>query len=262
MNDRSKLKAKLVFPDDIRPDFAGFRPAAFTFLRGLKRNNERAWFQSRKEIYESEIRFPMECLLAEFGRHRRPSGVPVIGDPGAGIFRVHRDVRFARDKSPYKTHCGAVLTRTGRKGDPGLVYVHIEPGHCFVSAGFYRPDPQLLTAWRKRMVADPAEFLALVKPHERKGARTYMRSISSLKTLPHGFREHVGAPIAEYLKWQHFLLTRDLADRDVQSRKLITILRDHARRAAPLLAYGWEIADALPTDDPRRHMRRRDRAAD
>ena len=135
-----RMAKTLEFPDDIRPDFPGFSPAAFTFLAGLAKNNDRAWFTARKDVYDSEIRFPMECLLGEFAASRRLPDFPVQGDPKRGMFRVHRDVRFAKDKSPYKTHAGAVLTRSGGKGDPGIVYIHIEPGACFLSAGFYALD--------------------------------------------------------------------------------------------------------------------------
>src|SRR5690606_4538295 len=170
--DRPRLPVpmprELIFPDDVRPDFEGFGPAAFKFLRGLKRNNERAWFQARKDIYERELRFPMECLVASFGPHDR---LPVRGDPKRAVFRIHRDVRFSNDKRPYKTHIGAVLSRSGGRGDPGVVYIHIEPGGCFVGAGFYRPDPAFLTAWRQEMVREPEAFLAIARKLARPGRR-------------------------------------------------------------------------------------------
>ena len=92
--------AKLVFPDDFRPDFEGFRPAAFTFLRSLARHNERAWFTERRETYDAELRFPMECLIGEFRPGGAGDGLPVRGDPKKGLFRVHRDVRFSTQQHP------------------------------------------------------------------------------------------------------------------------------------------------------------------
>ena len=237
------MATRTLFPDDVRPDFAGFSPAAFKVLRGLKRNNDRAWFQKNKEVYDSEVKFAMECLVAEFGRDRR-TGLPVFGDPKSSIFRVYRDTRFSRDKTPYKTHCGAVLSRTARKGDPGLVYIHLAPGESFVSSGFYRPDPDLLLAWRRRMTANPKEFLTLVKAYARKG-KYYMRSISELKTMPRGFAEHATGPVADYLRWESFLITRDVADKDMQSRALVKIVREMAGTARPLLNYGWNLWDQV-----------------
>lgn len=249
------MNTRLVFPDDVRPDFEGFRPAAFAFLAGLARHNERAWFTARREVYETEVRFPLECLVAEFGSDRAGKGLPVRGDPQRSLFRIHRDVRFSPNKAPYKTHAGAVLSRTGGRGEPGVVYIHIEPVSSFVSAGFWRPDPRLLTAWRQRMVEDPESWLAIVRPYADGRDGAFMRTISALKTMPRGFKDEARSPVADYLRWTSFLLTRKLADAEAMDRGLIDIIRTHALKAVPLLEYGWDLADAPAEADPRRHMR-------
>ena len=249
------MTAKLIFPDDIRPDFDGFSDAAFGFLKGLARNNERGWFIENREVYETEIRFPLECLVAEFRPGGAGEGLPVRGDPTRAIFRIYRDIRFSKNKLPYKIHAGAVLSRSGARGEPGVVYIHIQPGNCFVSAGFWRVDPPTLAAWRRRMVEDPEEWLAIVAPFAEGGDAAYMRTISALKTMPRGFKQDAGSPVAEWLKWKSFLLTRQVDDRDAQSRDMVGIIREHARKAVPLLEYGWELADMPADDDPRRHMR-------
>jgi uncharacterized protein (TIGR02453 family) len=243
-----------LFPDDIRPDFEGFRPAAFTFLRRLKRNNERTWFLANKETYEAEVKFPLECLIAEFAPDRQAGrGLPVRGDPQRAVFRVNRDVRFSKNKQPYKTHAGAVLSRGGGRGEPGVVYVHIEPGNCRVSAGFWRTEPYELTAWRNRIVDDPEAWLDVVAPYANPKGRMFMRTISSLARLPRGFQEHKGAAIEPYLLWKSFLLTRPVADAEAQGRGLVEIVRTVARAAVPLLECGWTVVDAPSEKDPRRH---------
>ncbi len=249
------MTAPLVFPDDVRPDFEGFSPAAFRFLGDLARNNDRGWFAENRETYENEVRFPLECLVAEFRGDGAGKRLPVRGDPARGIFRIYRDVRFSKNKQPYKTHAGAVLSRSGRRSEPGVVYIHIQPGNCFVSAGFWRADPPMLTAWRRRMVDDPEEWLEIVGPYANGGDAAYMRAISTLKTMPRGFRGDADSPVADWVRWKSFLLTRPVADSDARSRGLIEIVREHAAKAAPLLEYGWEIADAPADADPRRHMR-------
>lgn len=249
------MNARLVFPDDVRPDFEGFRPAALELLRGLARNNERAWFTAHREAYETEVRFPLECLVAEFREGGAGKGLPVRGDPARGLFRVHRDVRFSHNKAPYKTHAGAVLSRTGGRGEAGVLYIHIEPGNSFVSAGFWRPDPHVLAAWRWRMVEEPEEWLAIVRPYADGRDPAFMRTISALKTLPRGFKDQAGSPVADWLGWKSFLLSRKVEDAETMDRGLIDIVRAHALKAAPLLEYGWEIADAPAEADPRRHMR-------
>jgi uncharacterized protein (TIGR02453 family) len=245
----------LEFPDDVRPDFQGFSKEAFGFLDGLKRNNDRAWFTDRKALYDAEVKFQMECLLGEFAPSRGPSALPVRGDPKRGMFRIYRDVRFAKDKQPYKTHAGAVLSRTGGRGEAGIVYIHIEPGACFVSAGFYAPDRDFLTAWRNRMAQDPDGFLDAVAPFTGERSKYVLRHRGALKTLPRGFSEHAESPVAEFLKWKHFLIARTVTDRQAQSRQLIEIVRETAEAAIPLLNYGWDIYETMLDADPRRHMR-------
>ena len=250
-----RMAKTLEFPDDIRPDFPGFSPAAFTFLAGLAKNNDRAWFTARKDVYDSEIRFPMECLLGEFAASPRVPDFPVQGDPKRGMFRVHRDVRFAKDKSPYKTHAGAVLTRSGGKGDPGIVYIHIEPGACFLSAGFYALDKDFLGAWRARIAREPGAFLDLVAPFADPDGTYFLRHRGALKTMPRGFQEHADSPAAEYLKWKHYLVSRNIPDALAQGPGLVAAIRELVDVAGPFLDYGWDVYETAFEDDPRRHMR-------
>jgi uncharacterized protein (TIGR02453 family) len=252
---KAKESAKLVFPDDFRPDFEGFGPAAFKFLRGLARNNAREWFHARREIYDAELKFPMECLVAEFRPGAAGDGLPVRGDPKKAIFRIHRDVRFSKNKNPYKTHVGAILSRSGARSEPGVVYIHIQPGGCFVSGGFWRLDNAPLAAWRARMAEDPQEWLDIVGPYTDPGGAVFMRTISALKTMPRGFRDHAESPVAEFIRWKTYLMTRPVSDAEASDRGLVDIVREHALRVAPLLEYGWELTDAPAADDPRRHMR-------
>lgn len=245
----------LDFPDDIRPDFQGFPPDAFKFLEDLKKNNERAWFKARKDTYDNDIKFSMECLLGEFTAARRPAGFPVLGDPKKGMFRIYRDVRFSKNKEPYKTHAGAVLTRSGAKGDPGIIYVHIEPGASFLSAGFYSLDKEFLAAWRTRIATDPEGFLDLIEPFTKPRGKYFMRHRGALKTMPRGFQDHADSPVADYIKWKHFLVGRSLTDKQAQSRKLVDHIRELADVALPFLSFGWDIHETAYEDDPRRHMR-------
>ena len=250
------MSTKLVFPDDVRPDFEGFGNAAFTLLKQLAGNNERAWFTDRRETYEAEIRFPLECLVAEFRADGAGKGLPVRGDPSRGLFRIHRDVRFSKNKQPYKTHTGAILSRGGGRGEDGVVYIQVQPGNSFVSAGFWRTDGPMLTAWRQRMVDEPEKWLSIAAPYGTEpGEAPYMRAISALKTMPRGFKGHDGSTVAEYLKWKSFLLTRQVPDAVVKTRGFIDVIAEHAKKAVPLLEYGWDIVDTPDAADPRRHMR-------
>ena len=144
------------------PEFAGFRPAAFAFFRELNDNNDPAWFKPRKALYEAEVLEPFRELIAAVGDALGRAGLPLIGDPRRGIFRIYRDVRFSPDKRLYKTHAGAVLTRSGNKRDPGVLYLHVAPGESMVAAGFWHPEAALLTRLRRAVLADTDGFLAIV----------------------------------------------------------------------------------------------------
>lgn len=239
----SKRTAALVFPDDVRPDFEGFPPAAFKFLRGIARHNERAWFEANRDAYATAVRFPMECLVASFPRE---AGLPVWGDPRRAIFRIHRDVRFSNDKRPYKTHVGAVLSRSGGRGENGILYIHIEPGASFVSSGFYMPEAPFLAAWRRRMVEDPDAFLKVARAFARKPGGMTLGTREALKTLPQGFRDHADSPVAEFLKWKHFLIHRPVSDAEAASPRLVATVRRLGEAARPLLAYGWDVLTRVP----------------
>ena len=93
--------------------FTGFQPAALAFFRELRDNNDPAWFKPRKAVYETEVLAPFRELIVAVAAALREAGSPLIGDPKNGIFRIYRDVRFSPDKRLYKTHAGAVLTRSG-----------------------------------------------------------------------------------------------------------------------------------------------------
>src|SRR5271169_3242985 len=149
--------------------FAGFQPAAFAFLNHLRDNNDPAWFKPRKALYEAEVLAPFRELIAGVGAALGQAGLPLIGDPRHGIFRIYRDVRFSPDKRLYKTHAGAVLTRSGRKRDPGLLYLHVAPAESMVAAGFWHPEPDLLRRLRQAILDDPDEFLAIARGLEAAG---------------------------------------------------------------------------------------------
>src|SRR5204863_6446855 len=139
--------------------FPGFPPAAFAFFRDLAEHNDPAWFKPRKPVYDSAVLAPFRALIAAVNDALAAGGIPLVGDPRRGIFRIYRDVRFSPDKRLYKTHAGAVLTRSGGKRDPGLLYLHVAPTESMVAAGFWHPDPNLLARLRRAVVDDPDRFV-------------------------------------------------------------------------------------------------------
>ena len=226
------------------PPFPGFRPEAFDFLRQLAQNNERDWFKPRKETYDDEVLWPMRCLVADASRQAAALGLPLTGDPKRSLFRIYRDIRFSKNKNPYKTHAGAVLSRSGERRDNGVVYIHVEPGKAFIAGGFWRPETSLLRAWRARMAEAPALFLEMTRRLDTAGlALDYGQD--TLKRMPRGFENLADTEVAHYLRWKSFIVSRTVSDEALQSPDFTQALVQMMHDALPLLEYGWQLEGAV-----------------
>jgi uncharacterized protein (TIGR02453 family) len=222
----------------IFPPFTGFPLGAQSFLRGLAANNERAWFTEHKADYERDVLAPMKSLIAELVAELQRKKLPFTGDPARAIFRIHRDVRFARDKAPYKTHAGAVLTRTGQKWNPGLLYVHVDPAGSFCAAGFYQPEPEPLSCLREAIATEPKTFLAMEKKLHAKGLE--LSRDESMVRLPRGFEHAADNPAAWAIRLRNFTVRRALPAAALRKPALVQDIVAFAVDARPLLEFGWK----------------------
>jgi uncharacterized protein (TIGR02453 family) len=136
--------------------FAGFGPKALPFFKALAFHQSREWFEANRETYEGAVRGPLGDFVEDVAERLRKTKIPIKGDRKSSMFRIHRDVRFSANKDPYKTHAGVVLTRSGNKNDPGLLYFHLSPEECFFAAGFHLPDSDKLARLRARLRALPS----------------------------------------------------------------------------------------------------------
>ncbi len=223
--------------------FEGFSTDALRFLRDLAKHNDRTWFAPRKQIYETQLLEPLRALVADAGAGMRKAKIPLEGDPRKSTFRIYRDVRFSPDKSPYKTNLGAFLAYNGDNNAPGGLYVHIQPKNSFLAVGFYELDKPLLQRWREAMATQPKDFERMLQTLERNGFRL-SESEAALKRMPRGFEEHAASPLAKYFRQQSFMVSETLSDDDVSNRTLIDRLVSAAKRARPLLTYGWTVLSA------------------
>ena len=142
--------------------FSGFGPQAVPFFKALAFHQTKDWFEANRAIYEGEIKGPLGDLVEELAARFAKAKTPLKGDRKASLFRINRDVRFAKDKSPYKTNAGAVLSRTGAKNDPGMLYIHVAADGCFAAAGFYQPEPEALARLRAAIVRAPKAWKTMV----------------------------------------------------------------------------------------------------
>ncbi|MBI4458606.1 MAG: DUF2461 domain-containing protein, partial [Acidobacteria bacterium] len=183
--------------------FPGFPPQALLFLRNLKKHNHRAWFQSHKQTYEQSVKAPMVELVLSLGEAFRRFAPEMVADPRVSLYRIYRDTRFSRDKSPYKTQAAAVFPVRGlpKNSGPGL-YFHISPEEVLIGGGIYMPDPLLLRAVRERIAAFPREFLSIVEGKRFRKAFGELEG-AQLQGMPKGFPADHKA--AEYLRYKQFL---------------------------------------------------------
>jgi uncharacterized protein (TIGR02453 family) len=233
------------------PSFTGFRPEAIQFLVDLAANNERAWFQPRKAEYERLLKEPLEALIVALAQRFEARGIPLRADPARAPFRIYRDVRFSKDKSPYKTNLGASFPWIGESkaadDDAGARshtaevhssggYFHLQPGEIYVGGGIWHPDKAWIDAFRRRVADDPKEFHDVV---DHKTFREAFGSLSSdghsLQRVPSGYpADH---PEAETLKMKDVVFGRRLSDHEAMSPHLPDVMADSFEAAMPVFRY-------------------------
>ena len=224
------------------PPFAGFGPGAEPFFDALAANNGREWFHANRPTFESQVQRPLGALVDALAFAFAAHDIPLTGDAKRSLFRIHRDVRFSKDKSPYKTNAGAVMTRDGTKTTNGMLYVQVgASGDSFMAVGFYGLDPKGLSALRHAVADWPERWAPTQAALE--GAGLALAMGHALTRLPKGFDDHAGSPIAEVLKLRNFIVRRPIAAARLGRVELIDDIVDFTGAALPLLEFGWSALD-------------------
>ncbi len=225
------------------PESAPLSPELFRFLADLKRNNRREWFQQNKQRYEEHVRGPMLRLIADFQKPLATISKHFVADPspvGGSMFRIYRDTRFSKDKTPYKTAASAHF-RHAAAGDvhaPGF-YLHLSPDDAFVGVGLWRPDGRALTKIRDTIVAKPSRWKAVLTDEVFAG-RYELRDGEALKRPPRGYDP--GHPYVEDLKKRSFVGIASLSQKDACAPDFVDRLTDLCRAGSPLVRF---LAEAL-----------------
>ena len=208
-----------------------FTNAALEFLSELADNNRRKWFEANRQRYENDVRDPALRFVADFGPRLTRISREFVADPrpsGGSLFRIHRDVRFSRDKSPYKTHIGIRFPHRRRKDvhAPGY-YLHIEPGDSFVGVGVWRPSGESLTAIRDAIVEEPTRWKRA--RNARRFREAFELAGESLKTQPRGYEsDH---PLIVDLRRKDFIGVCPLEDDSITGRRLLETFEARCRAA-------------------------------
>lgn len=235
-----------------------FTADSFKFLRDLAKNNSREWFQANKPRYEEQVRGP--CLrlitdLAEPLRSLSPQLTASAKPVGGSLFRIYRDTRFAGDKSPYKTHAGMYFSHAaaskaargdagnaamGRLDTPGL-YLHVEPGACFIGGGVWHPQSETVKRVRDYMVSNPASWKKATR--DSKFLKVFHLDGDLLARPPKGYEPT--HELIEDLKRKDFIASTKLDDEDLLRPDLIKLLIARYGLMVPML--DW-LCGALDLD--------------
>ena len=220
-----------------------FTEELIDFLVELSANNNREWFKARQERYESVLREPALEYIRDVGDGLNGISPHVLASDrkqGGSLMRIHRDVRFSKDKSPYKTNVGIQFRHESGKDvhAPGY-YVHIAVDDCFIGVGSYMPDRDALAAYRRAIDERPREWLALKRLAES-GEWELGGFRDSLKRPPRGYTaDH---PLIEDIKRKHFILTHYLDVEDVTTPGFVEYSLERFRETREWMAF---LAKAL-----------------
>jgi len=212
---------------------ARLRPEALTFLRNLKRNNDREWFQPRKAIFEAELKEPMLAIIRKVSEAMESFAPAYVRPAEKCLFRIYRDTRFSADKKPYKTHVAAWWMLEGLQKTSGAgFYFHVDPREVIVAAGAWMPEKDQLAAIRHWLLDNHKEFRKLLnRPAVRKAFSEFEGN--ALTRPPKGFLcEH---PAMDLIRCRQWGLSTSLPASAALKPDFAAVLARHFRLAAPVV---------------------------
>lgn len=211
--------------------------SAFNFLHRLKENNNRGWFANNKAMYQHELAQVAafaDNLLQELNRH----DVIETASGAKSLYRIYRDIRFSKDKTPFSTYWGGRFRRAGKQRRGGYYY-HFEPGNkSFVLAGFWGPSAQDLKLIRDDIAFDPAPLRDILTDSIFTGSFGTLQG-EQLKTSPKGYeRDHEAIDL---LRYKQFLVSRQFSDQEVLNPDFISLANQALKNMRPFLDYMSEV---------------------
>lgn len=212
-----------------------FTPQAIDFLRKLKRNNRREWFEARREVYERELKQPMLALIERLMHGMTDYAPNHLRPPQKCMLRIYRDTRFSADKTPYKTNIAAWWTRNGlEKTSGGGYYMHLSPTELIIAAGVYMPPKEQLFAIRQHLLQHHAAFRRLIE-NKKLRAKMTLHDPQALTRPPKGF--DANHPAIEWIKWRQWGVIATLPAAEALKPKLSATVEEYFRLAAPLVNF-------------------------
>jgi uncharacterized protein (TIGR02453 family) len=211
-----------------------FTPKSLSFLRSLKRNNDREWFRARKDQYEVHLKAPMIAMIEQLAIDFQEFAPELVASP-KGIYRIYRDTRFSDDKTPLKTNIAASFPWRGLPRHQGAgLYFELAPGWVWVGGGMYKPDTSQLAAVREHIADNYQHLRAIV---ESPGFTKTVGGLTGerLQRVPRGY--DTSHPAAEFLRHRQFLAAREFPAALACDPKFYTTLLGVFRQVAPLVRF-------------------------
>jgi uncharacterized protein (TIGR02453 family) len=214
-----------------------FNRKLFTFLKDLAENNNREWFKANKDRYDEDVKEPALAFVQAFSANLEKLSPHFRADPranGGSLFRIYRDTRFSKDKSPYKTYTGIQFRHYAAKDAhaPGF-YLHLEPKECFVGLGIWRPDGPTVKKIREGLVEDPKIWKKVISGAAFK--RRLELTGDRLVRPPRGFDpEH---PLVEDLKWKDYIAHTRLSQKAVMDPDFLKEFTGFCRAGLPFVSF-------------------------
>jgi uncharacterized protein (TIGR02453 family) len=213
------------------------QPATLKFLKDLKKNNNKSWFDAHRTVYEAaktDFALFVQSVIDKHGK--KDAGIKDLKAKEC-MFRINRDVRFAKDKSPYKNNMGASINRGGKKSVFAGYYFHCQPGEAFVGGGLWVPMPADLKKVRQEIDYCFDEFKKIIDSKKFKTVYGDLNKDSgiSLSKVPQGFEKD--SPAAGYLKLKSFIAIKKLDDKELTSKDLTKITLEAFDALQPLLQF-------------------------
>jgi len=227
-----------------------FTAETLRFFKQLAAHNNKEWFEAHRDDYENNVREPMRDLVEELDVRFARFAPEIGGDPKRSMFRINRDIRFSKDKSPYKTNAGcwfhhrSASRKVGSEAAEGSAgfYFHLQPGKSFIGAGVWMPPRPQLNKLRSAIAEKPEGFVRMVQSLPKRFGG--VSDEGALKRMPRGYSED--HPAAKWLKYQSFTSGRSLTDAQVTSAKLPALLEREYEAMLPLVRW-VNGAFGLPT---------------
>jgi uncharacterized protein (TIGR02453 family) len=202
-------------------------PEAVTFLKGLEKHNDRDWFNARKQIFETKLKEPMQVLVEQINAELLKFAPEHITEPKKALYRIYRDTRFSKDKTPYKTHLGAIFPRHGLSKDSGAgYYFHVSTKGVGIACGAYSPGPDELRKIRHAIAENP-------KPFRTKHKLMGPVKGETLTRPPKGFKpDHPAVDLIKMKQWYWWV---ELDPKLVTSPKLKAEVVKRFKEMAPMI---------------------------